>query len=40
MDEFHPDRARKLSSNLYDMYHSYVYSEKLLGMDRGPDRNM
>jgi len=26
--------ARKLSANLYDIYHCFVYSEKLL-MDRG-----
>jgi len=32
--EFHPDPARKMSANLYDMYHCYVYSEKLLMMDR------
>jgi len=24
----HPDPARKLSANLYDMHHFYVYSEK------------
>ena len=33
--EFHPDPARKLSANLYDIYHCCVYSEKLLMMDRG-----
>jgi len=27
---FHPDPARKLSANLYDIYHCCVYSEKLL----------
>ena len=27
--------ARKLSANLYDIYHCCVYSEKLLMMDRG-----
>jgi hypothetical protein len=32
--------ARKLSANLYDMYHSCVYSEKLPIMDRGTVRNM
>jgi hypothetical protein len=32
---FCPDPARKLSANLYDIYHCYVYSEKLLMMDRG-----
>jgi hypothetical protein len=26
--EFHPDPARKLSANLYDIYHFGVYSEK------------
>jgi hypothetical protein len=33
---FHPDRfaERKLSANLYDIYHCCVYSEKLLMMDR------
>jgi hypothetical protein len=25
--EFHPDTARKLSTNLYDIYHCWVYSE-------------
>ena len=29
-----------LSVNLYDIYHCYVYSEKLLMMDRGTVRNM
>jgi len=29
------DPARKLSANLYDIYHYCVYSEKLLMMDRG-----
>jgi hypothetical protein len=32
---FHPDSACKLSANLYDIYHCYVYSEKLLMMARG-----
>jgi len=32
---FHPDSARKPSTNLYDMYHCCMYSEKLLMMDRG-----
>ena len=27
--------ARKLSANMYDVYHCCVYSEKLLMMDRG-----
>jgi len=38
--EFHPDPARKLSANLYDIYHCCVYSEKLLMIDRGIVRNM
>jgi hypothetical protein len=37
---FHPDPARKLSANLYDIYHCCVYSEKLLMIDRGTVRNM
>jgi hypothetical protein len=37
---FHPDPARMLSANLYDIYHGCVYSEKLLMMDRGTFRNM
>jgi len=32
--------ARKLSTNLYDIYHCCVYSEKLLMMDTGIVRNM
>jgi len=35
-----PDPARKLSVNLYDIYHCCVYSEKLLMIDRGTVRNM
>ena len=35
-----PELARKLSANLYDIYHCCVYSEKLLMMDRGTVRNM
>jgi hypothetical protein len=31
----HPDPSSKQSANLYDIYHCYVYSEKLLMMDRG-----
>jgi hypothetical protein len=38
--KFRPDPARKLSANLYDIYHSCVYSEKLPMMDRGTVRNM
>ena len=38
---FQPDPARKLSENLYDIYHCCVYSKKkLLMMDRGTIRNM
>jgi hypothetical protein len=34
---FHPDpaAARKLSTNLYDIYQYCVYGEKLLMMDKG-----
>jgi len=32
--------ARKLSANLYDIYHCCVYSEEFLMMDRGTVRNM
>jgi len=39
-NQFRPDPARKLSANLYDVYHCCVYSEKLLMMDRGTVRNM
>ena len=35
-----PDPARKLSANLYDIYHCCVYSGKLLMTDRGTVRNM
>jgi hypothetical protein len=38
--QFHPDPARKLSAELYDLHHCCVYSEKLLMMDRGTARNM
>jgi hypothetical protein len=38
---FHPDpAARKLSTNLYDIHHCCVYSEKPLMMDRGTVQNM
>jgi hypothetical protein len=37
---FHPDPARKLSANLYDLYRCCVYGGKLLMMDRGTVRNM
>jgi hypothetical protein len=33
--QLHPDLARQMSANLYDIYHCCVYSEKLLLMDRG-----
>jgi len=29
-----------MSANVYDIYRCYVYSEKLLMMDRGTVRNM
>ena len=32
--------ARKMSANLYDIYHCCAYSEKLLMMDKGTARNM
>jgi len=35
-----PDPARKLSANLYDIYHCCVYSAKLLMMDKVTVRNM
>jgi len=38
--QLHPDFARKLSGNLYDIYHCCVYSEKLLMMDSGTVQNM
>ena len=38
--QFRPDPARKLSANLYDIYHYCVYSKKLLMMDGGTVRNM
>jgi len=38
--QFGPDPPRKLSANLYDIRHCFVYSEKLLMMDRGAVRNM
>jgi len=39
-NQFRPDPARKLSTNVYHMYHCCVYSEKLLTTDRGTVRNM
>ena len=38
--QFRPDHTRKLSANLYDIYHCCVYSEKLLMIDRETVRNM
>ena len=38
--EFRPDPDRKLSANMYDIYHCCVYSEKLLLMERRTVRNM
>jgi len=35
-----PDPARKLSANLYDIYHCRVYSKKLLMMVRVTVRNV
>jgi len=37
-NHFRPDPAQKLSTNLYDIYHSCAYSEKLM-MDRRTVRN-
>jgi len=34
-----PDPARKLPTNLFDIYHCCAYSEKLLMTDRGTVRN-
>jgi len=39
-DQDGTDPARKLSANVYDIYHCSVYSEKLLMMDRVTVRNM
>jgi hypothetical protein len=36
----HPDPARKLSTNLYDIYQCRVYGEKFLMMGKGIVRNM
>jgi len=38
--QFCPDPTRKLSANVYDIYHCCVYSKKLLMMDRGTVQNM
>jgi len=37
---FHPDPARKLSSNLYNMCQCRMYSGKLLMVGRETARNM
>jgi len=37
-NQLRPDPARKLSANLYDIYHCCVYSEKLLMRVRGTVR--
>ena len=37
---FRSDPARKLSANLYDIYHCCVYSEKLLMIDGGTVRTI
>jgi len=39
-DSYNKMLARKLSANMYDIYHCCVYSEKLLMIDRGTVRNM
>jgi len=36
----HPNPTRKLSANMYDIYHRCMYSERLLMMDRGTVRNI
>ena len=38
--KFRPDLARKLSANLYEIYHCCVHSEKLLMMYGGTVTNM
>ena len=38
--QFRPDPTRKLSTNLYDIYLCYVYSEKFLMMGRATALNM
>jgi len=38
--QFHPGSARKLSTNIYVIYHCWVYCEQLLKMDRRTVRNM
>jgi len=39
-NQFRPGTARKLSTNLHDIYYCCVYSEKFLMMDRGTVRIM
>jgi hypothetical protein len=38
--QFHSDPARKLSTNMCDIYHYCMYCEQLLMMDIGIVRNM
>ena len=38
--EFHPDPARKLLANLYDINHCCMYSDKFMMMDGETVRNM
>ena len=38
--QFHPDPARKLSANVYDINHCCAYSKELLMMDGETVRNM
>jgi hypothetical protein len=38
--QFHPDPAGKIFTNIYDIYHCCVYSEKLLMMGMGIVRNL
>ena len=39
-NQFRPDPARNLSTSLCDIHHCYLYSGKLLMMDRGTVRDM
>ena len=39
-NQFRPDPARKLSANLYDIYHCCAYGEKHLTMHKRTVRNM
>ena len=38
--QFRPDPSRKLSANLYDIYHCCVHNETLLMIDSGNVRNV